>query len=219
MGRSAHFPVRKAYGSQYAATAVAGFLLISPHSGDDSPSAAELARAAGARGIRCHTLGDRDDPAGVARTAADADALGRRGRRRLPRRGRGGCARAEAAVRLRPLRHAQPLRARPRSRPRLSAGGARGVRGTRAAGRRRQRQRAALPRQRTVSRSCSSRRSSSSCARARYASSCRARHSEMTCGCDGNANSSAVGSSSGPNQASAATSSAGRSTPPTGFAS
>jgi diacylglycerol kinase family enzyme len=53
---------------------MAGFLLINPRSGDDTPDAAVLEEAARARGIRCHVLA-RDDPAEVARHA-EADSLG-----------------------------------------------------------------------------------------------------------------------------------------------
>jgi diacylglycerol kinase family enzyme len=54
---------------------VAGFLIVNPRSGDDSPDADELVRAAESRGIRCHLMREDDDPAELARTA-DADALG-----------------------------------------------------------------------------------------------------------------------------------------------
>jgi len=54
---------------------VAGFLLINPRSGDESPTAEELERAARARGVRCHVLGPGDDPVEVARRA-DADVVG-----------------------------------------------------------------------------------------------------------------------------------------------
>jgi diacylglycerol kinase family enzyme len=55
-----------------------GFLLINPRSGDGEPSAGELQRAARDRGIRCHALGEGDDPAELA-GQADADALGMAG--------------------------------------------------------------------------------------------------------------------------------------------
>ena len=58
--------------------ALSGFLLINPRSGDDSPSADELAAAAADRGIETHVLGKDDDAVELARTA-DADILGMAG--------------------------------------------------------------------------------------------------------------------------------------------
>ena len=52
-----------------------GFLIVNPRSGDDRPSADELAAEAGRRGIRAHVLREGDDAAELAR-AAEADALG-----------------------------------------------------------------------------------------------------------------------------------------------
>jgi diacylglycerol kinase family enzyme len=54
---------------------MAGFLLVNPRSGDDRPSADELAAAATRRGIQTHVLVEGDDPADLA-DAAQADALG-----------------------------------------------------------------------------------------------------------------------------------------------
>jgi diacylglycerol kinase family enzyme len=54
---------------------VGGFLLINPRSGDDRPSADELAREAEKRGIAVHVLGQGDDAAALARSA-DTTALG-----------------------------------------------------------------------------------------------------------------------------------------------
>ena len=51
------------------------FLLVNPHSGDDSPSVDELVRAARARSIRTHVLVEGEDPAAVAR-AAEATVVG-----------------------------------------------------------------------------------------------------------------------------------------------
>ena len=57
---------------------VAGFLLINPRAGTESPSAEELAEAARARGIEVRVLGDGDDPVELARSA-DAEVLGAAG--------------------------------------------------------------------------------------------------------------------------------------------
>ncbi|MEP6977058.1 MAG: diacylglycerol kinase family protein [Thermoleophilia bacterium] len=57
---------------------MAGFLLINPRSGSGSPDAEELRRAAEAKGVRVHVLGEEDDPAELAR-GAEADALGMAG--------------------------------------------------------------------------------------------------------------------------------------------
>jgi diacylglycerol kinase family enzyme len=57
---------------------LAAFLLINPRAGSGSPDADELARAAEAKGVRVHVLGEHDDPAELARSA-DADALGMAG--------------------------------------------------------------------------------------------------------------------------------------------
>jgi diacylglycerol kinase family enzyme len=54
---------------------LSGFLLINPHSGDDSPTADELSAAAGERGVDARVLGEGDDAAELARTA-EAEALG-----------------------------------------------------------------------------------------------------------------------------------------------
>jgi diacylglycerol kinase family enzyme len=48
------------------------FLVVNPRSGDDSPSAEELAEAAEERGIRTHLLGSGDDPGEVARASGAA---------------------------------------------------------------------------------------------------------------------------------------------------
>jgi diacylglycerol kinase family enzyme len=57
---------------------VAGFLLINPRAGTESPSAEELAEAARARGIEVRVLDEGDDPVELARSA-DADVLGAAG--------------------------------------------------------------------------------------------------------------------------------------------
>ena len=54
------------------------FLVINPSSGDDSPSADELAEAARGRGIETHLLRKGEDPGDVAR-AAGAEILGMAG--------------------------------------------------------------------------------------------------------------------------------------------
>jgi diacylglycerol kinase family enzyme len=54
------------------------YLIINPRSGDGSPSADELAAAAGRQGIDCHLLGEGEDVGELAR-AAPADALGMAG--------------------------------------------------------------------------------------------------------------------------------------------
>lgn len=54
---------------------MAGFLLINPRSGEDRPSADELAREAARRGIAVHLLAQGDDAAELARSA-EATALG-----------------------------------------------------------------------------------------------------------------------------------------------
>ena len=54
------------------------FLVINPSSGDDSPSAAELAEEAGRRGIETHVLERGEDPGAVA-SAADAEMVGMAG--------------------------------------------------------------------------------------------------------------------------------------------
>jgi diacylglycerol kinase family enzyme len=51
------------------------FLVINPSSGDDSPSAGELAEAARGRGVEAHVLGEGEDPGEVAR-AASAEIVG-----------------------------------------------------------------------------------------------------------------------------------------------
>lgn len=48
---------------------------MNPRSGDDDPSVDELVRAAEARRVRCHVLGEGEDPAAVAQEA-DASVLG-----------------------------------------------------------------------------------------------------------------------------------------------
>jgi diacylglycerol kinase family enzyme len=58
---------------------MSGFLLINPRSGDDEPTAEELVEAAKARGIRTHVLREGEEPAELARAAADASALGMAG--------------------------------------------------------------------------------------------------------------------------------------------
>jgi diacylglycerol kinase family enzyme len=58
---------------------MSGFLLINPRAGDDEPTAEELVEAAEARGIRTHVLREGEDPAELARAAADASALGMAG--------------------------------------------------------------------------------------------------------------------------------------------
>ena len=57
------------------AMAVAAFLVINPRSGDEQPTADELAEAARSRGIDVHVLGPDEDVGDVAR-AAEATALG-----------------------------------------------------------------------------------------------------------------------------------------------
>jgi diacylglycerol kinase family enzyme len=57
---------------------VGGFLLVNPRSGDDRPTAEELAAEAEGRGVPVHVLGPRDDAASLARSA-DATALGMAG--------------------------------------------------------------------------------------------------------------------------------------------
>jgi diacylglycerol kinase family enzyme len=57
---------------------LAGFLLINPRSGDDSPSADELRAAAADRGIEARILEEDDDAAELARSA-EANALGMAG--------------------------------------------------------------------------------------------------------------------------------------------
>jgi diacylglycerol kinase family enzyme len=54
------------------------FLVINPSSGDDSPSADELAEAARSHGIEPHLLGKGEDPGDVAR-GVDAEILGMAG--------------------------------------------------------------------------------------------------------------------------------------------
>jgi len=54
---------------------VAGVLIVNPRSGEDSPDADELARAAESRGIRTRILEPGDDPGELARTE-EAEALG-----------------------------------------------------------------------------------------------------------------------------------------------
>jgi diacylglycerol kinase family enzyme len=54
------------------------FLVVNPRSGDESPSAEELAEAAGARGVEAHLLEDGEDPGEVARRAG-AEILGMAG--------------------------------------------------------------------------------------------------------------------------------------------
>src|SRR5919204_1803852 len=55
---------------------MSGFLLVNPRAGGERPSAEELVEASQARGIRTLVLREGEDPAEVARAAADASALG-----------------------------------------------------------------------------------------------------------------------------------------------
>jgi diacylglycerol kinase family enzyme len=55
---------------------MSGFLVVNPRSGDEEPSVEELVSTAEARGIRTHVLRDGEDPAELARAAADASVLG-----------------------------------------------------------------------------------------------------------------------------------------------
>ena len=48
------------------------FLVVNPRSGDDDPSADELAAAARKLGVEAHLLRDGEDPAEVARSAGAA---------------------------------------------------------------------------------------------------------------------------------------------------
>ena len=57
---------------------MAGFLIINPRSGSDSPSGEELAEAARSRGIEVHLFREGEDLEALAREA-DADALGMAG--------------------------------------------------------------------------------------------------------------------------------------------
>ncbi|HEY8791666.1 MAG TPA: diacylglycerol kinase family protein, partial [Gaiellaceae bacterium] len=57
---------------------MAAFLLINPRSGSGSTGADGLRRAADQKGVRVHVLGEKDDPAELAR-GAQADALGMAG--------------------------------------------------------------------------------------------------------------------------------------------
>ena len=56
-------------------TARKGLLLVNPRAGDERPSAAELAAAAGARDVAVHVLSAGEDPAELAERA-QADAIG-----------------------------------------------------------------------------------------------------------------------------------------------
>src|SRR5919198_5160510 len=58
---------------------MSGFLLVNPHAGTERPSAEELVEAAEMQGIRTHVLREGEDPAELARAAADASALGMAG--------------------------------------------------------------------------------------------------------------------------------------------
>ena len=57
---------------------MAGFLLVNPRSGRDSPTAEELAAEARTLGVEAHLLGPGEDPTAVARRSA-ADVLGMAG--------------------------------------------------------------------------------------------------------------------------------------------
>jgi diacylglycerol kinase family enzyme len=65
MGRTAH---SREAGVPYLA-AVNGFLIVNPRSGRGGPSVDELTDEAERRGIEVHVLGERDDPAELARGA------------------------------------------------------------------------------------------------------------------------------------------------------
>jgi diacylglycerol kinase family enzyme len=65
MGRTAH---SREAGVPYLA-AVNGFLIVNPRSGRGGPSVDELTAEAERRGIEVHVLGERDDPAELARGA------------------------------------------------------------------------------------------------------------------------------------------------------
>src|SRR5919204_4543444 len=58
---------------------MSGFLLVNPRAGGERPSAEELVEASQARGIRTLVLREGEDPAEVARAAADASVLGMAG--------------------------------------------------------------------------------------------------------------------------------------------
>jgi diacylglycerol kinase family enzyme len=68
-----NFRDRRTY--HYPPGRVGGFLLVNPRSGDDRPTADELAREAERRGVTVHVLASGDDAAELARSA-DATALG-----------------------------------------------------------------------------------------------------------------------------------------------
>ena len=119
---------------------------------DGSAGPQELCAEAQRLGIETHVLRPGDDCAAIAQ-AADADALGMAGGDGSLGAGRRGGRRARPAVRLRPVRDAQPLRPRPRAStattrsPRWPAFARR-----RAARRRGPRRRAAVPEQRVARR-------------------------------------------------------------------
>src|SRR5256885_4276934 len=58
---------------------MSGYLLVNPRAGTEEPSAEKLVEAAEAQGIRTHVLREGEDPAKLARAAADASALGMAG--------------------------------------------------------------------------------------------------------------------------------------------
>ena len=86
------------------------FLIVNPGSGTDSPTAAELRDAAAARGVEVRFLEDGDDLQELARSAG-ADVLGMAGGDGSLAAVADGRDRAGRAVRLHPLRDAEPLRA------------------------------------------------------------------------------------------------------------
>jgi diacylglycerol kinase family enzyme len=55
---------------------MSGYLLVNPRAGNDEPAAEELVEAAESHGIRTHVLREGENPAELARAAAEASALG-----------------------------------------------------------------------------------------------------------------------------------------------
>src|SRR5919112_2018672 len=76
MGRTAHSRERAAYRIRGM---VAGFLIVNPRSGSDSPSAEELVEEAVARGVETRVLRAGEEDAAALARQAGADVLGMAG--------------------------------------------------------------------------------------------------------------------------------------------
>ena len=123
MGRTAHLRARESHYSGLRWPASSSSIPARAR----APRLPRSSRRGRAAGVPTHLLRAGEDAAELAR-AADADVLGMAGGDGSLARSRRGCARARPAIRLHPVRDAQPFRPRPRPRPRRPDRGATGVR-------------------------------------------------------------------------------------------